>query len=144
MNHDAQMLAQECMCHLCNEYCLGCDDKNKPRECKFGYGKETECGKCDTEGKPLQETSVILCGKRGVEQLLLKRTKSRKVVQHSTSCLQCWRANVDVQLLVYRTHPNKPNMNEIENVIKYVVAYASKKNHTSKAERSAIQDIITW
>jgi hypothetical protein len=35
-------------------------------------------------------------------------------------------------------------MNEIENVIKYVVAYASKKNHTSKAERSAIQDIITW
>lgn len=142
--NDARMLAQECMCHLCNEFCLGsvANASNKPRECRCNFGKESECGKCDTEGQPLRETAVIDCGKRGVERLLLRRTKSRRVVQHSTSCLQCWRANIDVQLLVYRTHPNKPNMNEIENVCKYVVAYASKKNHTSKAEKEAIQNII--
>lgn len=38
--------------------------------------------------------------------------------------------------------PNKPDISEIENVCKYVVAYASKKNHTSKKEKEAVQNII--
>ena len=72
----------------------------------------------------------------------MKRTKSRKAVQHSKTLLQGWRGNCDIQLLVYRSHPNKPDISEIENVCKYVVAYASKKNHTSKKEKEAVQNII--
>jgi hypothetical protein len=80
--------------------------------------------------------------KRGVEHFQMRRTKSRKAVQHSQLMLQSWRGNVDIQLLLYRSHPNKPDVSEIENVCKYVVAYASKKNHTSKKEKEAMQNII--
>ena len=56
--------------------------------------------------------------------------------------MQTWRANIDIQLLVYRSHPDKPDVSEIENVCKYVVAYASKKNYTSKKEKEAVQNIV--
>ena len=136
------MLCQECMVHQCNNYCLGDDGKCKPRECRFDYGKESEYGKCDTAGKLHIETSLIVMNKRGVEHFQMRRTKSRKAVQHSQLMLQSWRGNVDIQLLLYRSHPNKPDVSEIENVCKYVVAYASKKNHTSKKEKEAMQNII--
>ena len=101
-----------------------------------------EYGKADTDGRELSTTSVITVDRRGIEHFRLRRTKSRKVVQHSIPVLQGWRANSDVQLMLYRSHPDKPDISEIENVCKYVVAYASKKNHTTKEEKEAIQNII--
>lgn len=139
---DARMLCQECMVHHCNMYCLGDNAKCEPRECRFEYGKESEYGKRDTAGKPISTTSLIVMNKRGVEHFQLRRTKSRKAVQHSKTLLQSWRGNVDIQLLLYRSHPDKPDVSEIENVCKYVVAYASKKNHTSKKEKEAVQNIV--
>jgi hypothetical protein len=139
---DARLLCQECMLHKCNNYCLGDNLKHDPRECRFGNGKESEYGKEDTPGKPHCNTSVIVTDKRGIEHFQLRRTKSRKAVQHSKTLLQCWRGNVDIQLLVYRSHPDKPDVTEIEKVCQYVVAYASKKNHTSKHEKEAIQNIV--
>lgn len=139
---DARMLCQECMVHHCNLYCLGTNTKCERRECRFGYGTETEYGKCDTDGKPLSNISVIVTDQKGVEHFQLRRTKSRKACQHSRTLLQTWRANIDIQLLVYRSHPDKPDVSEIENVCKYVVAYASKKNHTSKKEKEAVQNIV--
>jgi hypothetical protein len=139
---DARMLCQECMVHDCNNYCLGDNAKCDPRECRFEYGKESKYGERDTAGKPICTTSVIVTNRRGVEHFQLVRTKSRKAVQHSRTLLQSWRGNVDIQLLIYRSHPDKPDVGEIENVCKYVVAYASKKNHTSKKEKEAIQNIL--
>ena len=139
---DARMLCEECMVHHCNNYCLGENMKCQPRECRFDYGKESEFGKCDTSGKPRIDTSLIVLDRKGVEHFQMKRTKSRKAVQHSKTLLQGWRGNCDIQLLIYRSHPNKPDISEIENVCKYVVAYASKKNHTSKKEKEAVQNII--
>ena len=139
---DARMLCQECMIHKCDNYCLGDNVQCKRRQCRFDYGKETEYGKADTEGRELLDNSIITVDRRGIEHFRLIRTKSRKVVQHSKSLLQSWRGNCDVQLLIYRSHPDKPDITEIENVCKYVVAYASKKNHTTKEEKEAIQNII--
>jgi hypothetical protein len=139
---DSRLLCQECMVHKCDNYCLGDCPKVEPRQCRFEYGKETEYGKADTDGRERLDTSVIAVDRRGIEHFRLIRTKSRKVVQHSKTLLQGWRGNCDVQLLIYRSHPDKPDITEIENVCKYVVAYASKKNHTSKNEREAIQNII--
>eukprot|EP00985_Skeletonema_marinoi_P029287 scaffold27498_cov134-Skeletonema_marinoi.AAC.1 len=130
------------MVHKCDNYCLGDNVKSEPRQCRFEYGKETEYGKADTEGRELSDTSVIAVDRRGIEHFRLKRTKSKKVVQHCVPVLHGWRANSDVQLLLYRSHPDKPDMTEIENVCQYVVAYASKKNHTTKQEKEAIQNII--
>jgi len=139
---DARSLCQECMVHQCNNYCLGIDTKRRPRECRFDYGRESEYGKEDTAGKPRCQSSHIVLNKRGIEHFQMKRTKSRKAVQHSRILLQGWRGNCDIQLLIYRSHPDKPDVSEIENVCKYVVAYANKKNHTSKKEKEAIQNII--
>lgn len=139
---DARMLCQECMVHKCNCYCLGDNFKSEPRQCRMDFGKETEYGMEDTDGRELSNTSVIAVDRRGIEHFRLKRTKSRKVVQHSKTLLVGWRGNCDVQLLIYRSHPDKPDITEIENVCKYVVAYASKKNHTTKDEKEAIQNII--
>jgi hypothetical protein len=80
--------------------------------------------------------------KKGVQKLQMKRTKSRKVVQLSKPLLQSWRANCDIQLLIYNSDPRNPDIAEIESVTRYVVAYAGKKHNTSKTEREAIQNII--
>lgn len=142
-NDDVRLLCQECMVHKCNGYCMGekCT-AGKARVCRFDYGKESTPGKFDSPGKPHIETSLIVLDKKGVEHFQMKRTQSRRAVQHSKTLLQSWRGNCDIQLLIYRSHPNKPDVTEIENVCKYVVAYASKKNHTSKKEKEAVQNII--
>ena len=36
-----------------------------------------------------------------------------------------------------------PDIGEIEDICKYVVAYTGKRNHTSQKETTAIQDLIT-
>jgi len=143
---DARFLAQECMLHKCGLYCLD-DSKNKgkkdgPRSCRFECGKESERGKCDTPGWERHNEAYIHKDRRGIEHLRMRRTKSRRITQHSRALLQAWRANVDVQLLVYRSNPNIPDVNEIQSVCQYVVAYAGKRYHTKKSEVDAIQNII--
>ena len=36
-----------------------------------------------------------------------------------------------------------PDIGEIKDICKYVVAYTGKRNHTSQQEKTAIQDLIT-
>jgi len=142
---DAQLLAQDCMCHDCNDYCLGYKNdthSKKCRECRFGYGTENTPNKGDTEGKELRSSCTIHKDGKGVEHLLLPRLHSRRIVQHSRSLLQAWRANADVQLLIYRSNPDMPDVGEIENVCRYVVAYAGKRYQTTRQETNMIQDII--
>lgn len=142
---DAKLLAQDCMCHDCNDYCLGYKNdthSNKCRECRFGYGTENTPNKGDTEGKELRSTCTIHKDGKGVEHLLLPRLHSRRIVQHSRSLLQAWRANADVQLLIYRSNPDMPDVGEIESVCRYVVAYAGKRYQTTRQETNMIQDII--
>lgn len=140
---DIKSLAEGCMVHKCNGYCM--DTKNKkctPRECRFDYGKESAYGEKDSEGKILRTFAAVVTDKKGVQKLQMKRTKSRKVVQLSKPMLQSWRANCDLQLLIYNSDPRSPDIAEIESVTRYVVAYAGKKHNTSKTEREAIQNII--
>ena len=56
--------------------------------------------------------------------------------------LQSWRANCDVQLLLYESDPLRPDPAEIAKVTDYVVAYACKGNATMAAERKQVKDII--
>jgi len=141
---DHRHLAQDCMCHDCNNYCLGEEDslKIKLRCCRFGFGTEKTSNMCDTEGKEFQREASIFKDHKGVEHLLLPRLRSRRTVQHSRSLLQAWRANADVQLLIYRSNPDIPDVSEIEAVSRYCVAYAGKRYKTTRQEKDAIQDII--
>ena len=73
----------------------------------------------------------------------MRRTKLVRLVQHSKYILKAWRANCDVKLLLYFSDPLSPDLREIEDVCRYVVAYTGKRHNTSQDEKEAIQDIIT-
>jgi hypothetical protein len=91
----------------------------------------------------LREEFRLEKDKKGIYHFRMKRTHSKRAVQHSRTLLRGWRANCDIKLLLYFSNPNLPDIGEIENVCKYVVAYTGKRNHTSQQEKAAIQDFIT-
>ena len=97
----------------------------------------------DTPGMAPREESTIMKDNKGIYQFRMKRTKSLQAVQHSKTMLKGWRGNCDIKLLLYFSDPNLPDIGEIEDVCKYVVAYTGKRNHSSQHEKTAIQDLIT-
>ena len=141
---DSRCLARDCMMHFCNKFCLK-ENKNRPeipRECRAGAGIESKKGECDTPGWERRSTDGVITDYRQIKQLQMKRTHSTRVVQHSKVLLQSWRANCDIKLLTYDSNPYEPNVEEIENVVRYVVSYTSKKNKTHIQEKNIIHDLI--
>ena len=96
----------------------------------------------DTKGKDLHEEEKMVKDHKGVEHFFMPRRYSKRINQHSRYLLQAWRVNADVQLLIYWSDPNLPDMGEIESVCRYVVAYAGKRYKTSCQEINMIQDVI--
>jgi hypothetical protein len=137
-------LTQDAMLHSCTEYCLGDVDKAglKLRTCRFGFGTEKTSNKGDTPGKDLLNEPKIEVDRKGIEHLFLCRSHSNKINQHSRHVLQAWRANTDVQLIIYRSNPDIPDVREIEAVCRYCTSYASKAHQTTKEEINTIQDVI--
>ena len=130
------------MCHFCNKYCLRDNNKNQPRTCRVGFGDEEHFMRQDTPGKQHLDEAAIITDKKGINQFQMKRQHSKRAVQHSRTLLKGWRANCDIKLLLYFSNPNCPDIGEIEEVCKYVVAYTSKRNHTSRHEKESIQNLI--
>jgi hypothetical protein len=56
---DVQQLAQDCMCHECNRYCLKSTKAGTPQTCRSHYGTKSEFGKLDTPGMELIEKPRI-------------------------------------------------------------------------------------
>ena len=139
---DCRLLCQDCMCHFCNKYCLRDNNKNQPRTCRVGFGDEEHFMRQDTPGKQHLDEAAIITDKKGINQFQMKRQHSKRAVQHSRTLLKGWRANCDIKLLLYFSNPNCPDIGEIEEVCKYVVAYTSKRNHTSRHEKESIQNLI--
>ena len=103
---------------------------------------EEHAGKSDTKVKDLHKEAKIVKDHKGVEHFFMPCYYSKRINQHSRSLLQAWRANADVQLLIYRSDPNLPDVREIESVCRYVVAYAGKRYKISRQEVNMIQDVI--
>jgi hypothetical protein len=137
-------LVQDCMFHDCNPYCLGPENfkERKCRKCRFGFGTESEPNKGDTPGKELSSSAKFETDHRGVEHFIMPRMNSVRIVQHSRALVQTWRANADVQLLIYRSDPSMPDLGEIEAVSRYCVAYAGKRYQTTKDEKDTVQNLI--
>ena len=64
------------------------------------------------------------------------------MTQLSTIQVQSWRANCDIQLLLYDSDPTKPNINEIVKVADYIVSYITKGNIGYMTEQKMMQCII--
>jgi hypothetical protein len=74
--------------------------------------------------------------------LKLKRTNSR-LKQTSTSMLQSWRANCDVQVIIYQSNPKELDIYDIARVTSYVVSYTScKGSKTNEHEAESIKSLI--
>ncbi len=141
---DVRQLAEDCMCHQCNIYCLQSakTNTNGPRTCRVHFETETKHGKQDTQGLPRTKRSKIFINRKGISHFRMRRTKPVRVVQHSRMLLRGWRANCDIKLLLYYSNPNCPDISEIEDVSRYVVSYTGKRHNTSQTEIDAIQNII--
>ncbi len=141
---DVRQLAEDCMCHQCNKYCLQSlkTNTNGQRTCRVHFGTETKYRKQDTQGLQRKNRSKIFINRKGIWHFRMKRTKSVRVVQHSRTLQRGWRTNCNIKLLLYYSNPNCPHISEIEDVSRYVVSYTGKRHNTSQAEIDAIQNII--
>jgi hypothetical protein len=63
--------------------------------------------------------------------------------QTAVDVLQSWRANCDVQILVYDSSPDRPNIAEISKVTDYIVAYSCKGNKTLREEKQHTKHLIS-
>ena len=79
---------------------------------------------------------------RRVEHFFIPHCYSKRINQRSRLLLQACRANDDVQLLIYWSGLDLPDVGEIESVCRYAVAYAGKRYKTSRQEIKMIQDVI--
>ena len=81
----------------------------------------------------------MLIDDKGIQRLSLKRNSSR-MMQVSLDALQSWRANCDIQLILYDSDPKLPNLEEIS--CDYVVSYTCKGNMRQQTEKNLFKDII--
>ena len=60
----------------------------------------------------------------------------------STAQLQSWRANCNVQLLLYDSDPYNPNLAEFVKVADYIVSYITKGNIGYMTEHKLMKELI--
>ncbi len=73
---DVRQLAEDCMSHQCNKYCLRSakTNTNGPRTCRVHFGTETKYGKQDTQGLPRTTRSKIFNDSKGISHFRMRRT----------------------------------------------------------------------
>ena len=98
-------------------------------------------GQCDTPGFPLQKEASIKTDHRHAQRLYMPRNHNR-INQTSRHMLQSWRANCDVQLIIYDSDPLKPDIAEIARITDYIVSYSTKGNVTWKEENEQTKQLI--
>jgi hypothetical protein len=116
-------------------------ESKRRRVCRAGAGIEVTQGKGDTEGFPLRSEAAIVRDVRGFYRLELPR-ENRRTVQSSTWWVQGWRANSDIQILLYDCNPCNPDPEEIARVTDYIVAYQCKGNDSFQKERDEVKEYI--
>lgn len=111
------------------------------RTCKSGCGQEQTSKLCDTPGFPLTDRPIVQHDHRMSQKLYMPRNHPR-ITQTSLDLLQSWRANCDVQILIYNCDPKSPDVSDIARVTDYIVAYSCKGNTTLKEEREQNKRMI--
>ena len=89
-----------------------------------------EFGSVENPGKPLRSEPAIVKDKNKCDRLELERDHPM-LVQHSRFHTQGWRANGDISLILSRSSPDDPSVDEIIATEKYVSGYACKGNEST-------------
>ena len=111
------------------------------RICRMGAGIEVEYKSCKTPGFNIRDKADLVQDNRGYTKLELPRDHPR-TVQSSVILLQGWRANCDIQILLYESDPMNPDPVDVAKVTDYIVGYACKGNETLKEEKEQISSLI--
>jgi hypothetical protein len=114
---------------------------SKCRRCKAGFGDEANPGKADTPGAEISDIPTVATDTNGTLKVKMPRNHNR-LHQTSTDLLQSWRANCDVQILMYDCDPKKPSIADLARVTDYVVGYSCKGNSTSREEKEQYNYLI--
>ena len=127
--------------HECSAYCLkhSVENGTNVSQCKYGFKQITN--KSIIDGMSLSDKPFIEKSKAGFKKLKMKRNHPR-LSQTSKHMLQSWRANCDIQLLIYDSHPEAPDYQEIAMVVDYVIGYATKGSHTFTEERNQLRSFV--
>ena len=140
LQKDLQRLVNAVQIHKCGNYCLK-KVKDGKRYCRSGCGKEEKYGSQQTPGFKLTKVSTIERDMNGTFKLKLSRN-SQRMIQTSLYLLPVWRANCDVQLLLYDSNPSNPDLSEIAKVTDYVVSYACKGHSSTEMETQVLNTLI--
>lgn len=89
----------------------------------------------------MREEPKIVRDVRGFNRLEIPRD-NRRTVQSSTYMLQGWRANCDIQILLYESDPSNPDPADVAKVTDYIVAYACKGNDALQTEKQKVKKFI--
>ena len=73
-----------------------------------------------------------------MENLILPRLYPLRIYQHSKTITQAWSGNIDLQLIIYQSDHNIPDIQEIEGVSKYGTLHARKTHQTTKQKVNTI------
>jgi hypothetical protein len=140
VHDDLEKLVNAVQTHKCGNYCLK-KRKDGKRYCRSGCGKEVSEGSAITPGFKLLHKACISREMNGTYKLNLKRNSSR-MVQSSLFLTPLWRANNDVQLLLYDSDPTNPDLIEIGKVTDYIISYACKGNMKTEAEVQVLNSLV--
>ena len=127
--------------HECSAYCLkrSVENGTNVSHCKYGFKQITN--KSIIDGMPLSDKPFIEKSKAGFKKLKMKCNHPH-LTQTSKCMLQSWRTNCDIQLLIYDSHPEAPDYQEIAMVVDYAIGYATKGSHTFMEERNQLCSFV--
>ena len=100
-----------------------------------------EFGTLSSPGKELRNTPAIVRDKNNSMPLEMPRDHPM-LVQNSRLHTQGWRANGDISIIVSKSDPANPSIDEILAVEKYVTGYACKGNQPTGDIADLFQDMV--
>jgi hypothetical protein len=135
---DHLLLCNRINLHGCSDYCLRAP-KNSPssslKQCRMEF-----CTSLNP-GKPLRENQEIVRDRNGSLRLEMPRDHP-SLIQHSQYHTQAWRANGDISLILSKSGPENPSVDEIIAVEKYITGYACKGIEPTGAIADLFNDMV--
>ena len=123
--------------HTCSDYCWVTPKRGAnqgKKVCRMEFGPK------DIPGKELRDNPAIVKDKNGSLRLEMERDQPT-LVQHSQYHPQGWRANGDISLILLKSSPENPSVEDIIVTEKYITGYACKGNEPTGAVVELFNDI---
>ena len=134
MLQDHLQLTNRINIHRCSDYCYRKTTK-AVKTCRLEFGTQKE------PGKQLRDAPAIVLDKNKCMRLEMPRDHPM-LVQHSRHHTQGWRANGDISIIISKSEPSNPALNEIIATEKYVSGYACKGNQPTGAMADLFSDLV--